>query len=142
MIIGFAFSTVSVERKNPLKGKVEVKYHLSIEDVLEESMPLAAGQMALRLPFKFSASYDPKIGSVELLGNVVYLTDDKTAKSLMDNWKKKKKLGDEKVAAVIFNNVLTRCNVRALSLAQEVGLPPHFPLPHVAPKDNVKEYIG
>lgn len=142
MIIGFGLNHVAVERKNPLKGKVEISYNLSMDQIEEEKMPVAVGQLPLRIDFKYSVEYAPKIGTITLLGSVIYLTDEKQGRQLIENWKKKKKLGNEQVAAVIFNNVLTRCNIKALMLAQEVGLPPHIPLPHAVPKDSAKSYIG
>ena len=85
MIIGFGFNKITVERKAPLRGKVEIKYNLAMEDVAQESIALAAGQMALRMSFKFAVEYEPKIGVVELMGSLMYMTDEKTAKSLLDN---------------------------------------------------------
>ncbi|MDO8555839.1 MAG: hypothetical protein Q7R96_01545 [Nanoarchaeota archaeon] len=142
MIIGFGLNNIVVERKNPLKGKVEIKYNLAMDQIVEEKMAVAPGQLPLRIDFKYEVEYAPKIGNILLNGSIIYLTDEKQGRTLLDNWKKKKKLGDEQVAAVIFNNVLTRCNIKALMLSQEVGLPPHIPLPRAIPKDSAKSYIG
>jgi hypothetical protein len=56
-------------------------------------------------------------------------------KKILEEWKKDKKLNEE-ISALVFNTILARCNVKALNLAQDVGLPPHFRLPLVRPKQN------
>jgi len=142
MIIGYGLTSVSVERKNSPQGKIEVKYNLTMDNIEEEKMSLMPGQMALRIEFKYKVEYTPKFGNILLDGSILYLTSEAQGKVLLDNWKKKKKLGDETVAATIFNHVLTKCNIKALALAQEVGLPPHLPLPRAIPKDSAKSYVG
>ncbi len=143
MIIGYGLNIVNVERKSVTAGKIEVKYNLAMENIEEEKMDsLAPGQIALRMEFKYAIEYSPKLGNISLQGSVLYLTKESQGKAMLSRWKKEKKLGDEKVAASIFNHVLTRCNIKALSLAQEVGLPPHIPLPRAIPKDAAKTYIG
>ncbi|MEK6904477.1 MAG: hypothetical protein AABW87_02685 [Nanoarchaeota archaeon] len=143
MIAGFGFTNISVERKNPVKGKVEIKYNLNINDIEEEKLPLLGpGKISLRMDFKYSVDYEPKIGSVKIAGNMIYVTDSEAGKKLLSEWKKNKRLGNEEVAAVIFNTALTRCNIRALALSQDVGLPPHLPLPKAIPKGSAKSYIG
>ena len=41
----------------------------------------------------------------------------------------------------LVNTILAKCNVKALSLEQEVNLPPHMNLPKVGQKTDVKKYV-
>ena len=44
---------------------------------------------------------------------------------------------DAKRSQPILNSILQKCNVKALSLGNEVGLPPHIPFPRLALKSDV-----
>lgn len=142
MIAGFGFDSISVERKNPIKGKVEIKYNLNIDSIQEEKLPVGPDKLSLKMNFNYKVEYSPKIGNIDIKGSLIYIADSKEGKKLVEEWKKKKRLGDERVAATIFNTALTRCNIKALTLSQDVGLPPHLPLPKAIPKGSAKNYIG
>jgi hypothetical protein len=60
----------------------------------------------------------------------LFLSDEKGAKSIIDEWKKNKKL-PQNVMGTVLNTVLTRCNVQALIISRDVNLPPSVPLPKV-----------
>ena len=51
----------------------------------------------------------------------------------MKGWKKNKAIPKEAMTAVI-NTALTKCNIQALILSQQVNLPPPIPLPKVGAK--------
>jgi len=63
----------------------------------------------------------------------------------MAEWKKSKKF-ETGVGKVIVNNVLMRCQIKALGLSQDAGLPPHIRLPLIATAPKAKKkadsYIG
>ena len=62
----------------------------------------------------------------------------------MDLWKKEKKLSMG-LTTLVANTILSKANVKALMLSQEVNLPPQIQLPKVTPaKSDSKrsEYIG
>ena len=64
-------------------------------------------------------------------------------KSQKNSWKKNKKIGDEKVALQVLTTILTKCNIKALTLSQEIGLPPPIPLPiKINSNASPKNYIG
>ena len=53
---------------------------------------------------------------------------DKKVKKAIDGWKKEKKV-DKDIMTQVLNTALTRCNVQALILSQDLNLPPPIPLP-------------
>ena len=70
------------------------------------------------------------MAQIQLEGDLLYLADDKLAKEIEDAWKKNKSLPKE-VALVVFNKILHNCNVEALILSRELGLPAPIQLPKI-----------
>ena len=95
----------------------------------------------MKFTFEFTSKYEPKLGTILLGGDVLFLTDSKKSKEILDGWKKDKKVPKE-IMAGILNTVLARCNIQALILSQEVNLPPPIPLPKVKVGNKDKNYIG
>ena len=60
------------------------------------------------------------------------MEDPKKIKELLSSWEKDKKIPNS-VMPAIFNTILAKCNVKALTLSQEINLPPHIRLPIVKP---------
>ena len=130
-IIGFNFNNINVERKEGVTGKVNIKNNVAVKDVIDHPMDLGGGdQKAVKFLFEFVSSYEPGLGTIKLGGDLVYIETKANVKSLVDEWKKAKKVKKE-VMANILNTVLTKCNIEALILSQKVNLPPPIQLPTV-----------
>jgi len=89
-VVGFHFASVNAEKKEPIKGKVNINNNVAI----------------------------------------MFMEDSKKVKDILAGWKKNQSLPKD-VAGRILNTVLNKCNVQALILADQVGLPPPIPLPKV-----------
>ncbi|HLC95810.1 MAG TPA: hypothetical protein VJH97_00610 [Candidatus Nanoarchaeia archaeon] len=134
-IVGFNFTTIDVKREGSVSGKVSISNNVSIKDMVEIPFPLAKEkQKALRFGFEFSSKYEPKVGNINLGGDLLYLETADKAKKLLEEWKKSQKVETE-VMKNILNTILAKGNILALILSQEVNLPPPIPLPKV----NIKE---
>lgn len=144
MIVGFGFTKLSAEKGQASKGKIDINNNVSIKDVQEDSFSLGKDkqQNVLRFLFEFTSKYEPNIGNILFEGELLYMEEPKTAKEILSNWKKDKKLPKEMMAGLL-NTILTRCNVQALILSQQVNLPPPIPLPKVQVQQQAeKNYIG
>src|SRR3989344_7039400 len=138
-ILGFTFDKLSVEKDRKLMEKekpenLEVRYNIAIKGIKEEELKLQEKQKILRFDFEFSIIYTPKIGSVELLGHILY--SDKNNKKILDSWDKEKDVTDNNLKAQLLNAIFQKSNLKAISLIQEVNLPLHFPLPRLVPPDQ------
>jgi len=131
-IIGFSIKKVVAERKNPSKGKLEIKQGLNIENIAIEEINIS-DKPSLKFDFNFSIDYNPDIAKVAIEGSVIVLDDKGEGKEILKDWKKKK--FDHPIKVALFNFILDKCNIRALHLEEEVGLPFHLPFPklQVAP---------
>jgi hypothetical protein len=128
-IAGINFTKITAERKAPLKGKININNNIIITDIKKTDFKLP-NQESLTIEFDFTAKYDPEIGRILVAGEVLIVDQPKAITEILDQWKKDKKLPDE-VLAVVMNNLLTRCNVEAILLGREVGLPPTLNMPKV-----------
>ena len=130
-IVGFNFNRIDVERKKSSGGKINISNNVAIKDVVDTDLSLGSEtQKAVKFEFEFVSKYDPNIGKILLGGDVLFLASKDKTKAILDNWKKSKKV-DKDLMSNILNTVLTKSNVQALILSQEVNLPSPMPLPKV-----------
>lgn len=144
-IIGFNFEKFLVERTAPLEKGIKVTNSMQITDVNEETIEIAyKKQDTLKVNFEFSLIYAPKIGKITINGFLRYTDDLKVMKDVLKIWKKEKRFPPE-ITAKLLNTAILKSNIRALTLAEEVGLPPHLPIiPTIRPRPKTpeSEYIG
>lgn len=143
VVIGFNLKKLSVERKGIIRGELKVNTKMNLLDVKKEEIKLTAGKDVLNFDFEFIINYNSvadHIGNVADIifdGNVLYLTDPKDTKKILEDWKKKELQEDIKLK--VLNTILVKCNLKALVLEDEFGLPPHLPLPKFRGKGEKSE---
>jgi hypothetical protein len=128
-IVGFNFKKILAEKLEGPKGKININNNVSIVNVDEKKLTMAnEKQKILAFTFEFTANYEPKIGEIKLVGDVLVMEDTKKAKDMHDSWKKDKKVPKELLTPIL-NTVLNKCNIQALIVSEQVGLPAPIPLP-------------
>ncbi|MBW2969477.1 hypothetical protein KY314_05195 [Candidatus Woesearchaeota archaeon] len=133
-IIGMQFDKISVEKMNPLVGKVSINNNVTIKKLEKTQITLGKNkQDVLRFTYEYKADYEPKIALITLLGTLTYLEKPEKIEELLKQWKKDKNLPKE-ILTPILNNIYTKCNVQALVMAREINLPPPIQLPKVTLK--------
>ena len=143
MIVGFGFTKLSAERNEAAKGKIDINNNVTIKDVKEDDFSFGKDkqQNVLKFIFEFTSKYEPNIGTILFEGELLYLEEPKKTKEILNGWKKDKKVPKELMAGLL-NTILTKCNVQALILSQEINLPPPIPMPKVQMAEAEKNYIG
>lgn len=140
-ILGFNFEKIKAERKSNIEGKLEVSSNIDVKEIVQEKIELVKDQTALKFIFEFAIKYKPEVAEVLLSGSVLFVSEKDKAKEILKNWKNKKIAEDLKIP--LFNFIMTKCNLRALHLEEELGLPTHIPLPKLAPQQSQqKPYTG
>jgi hypothetical protein len=130
-VVGFNFTKISSERMQIAKGKINIKNNITITNVDKTDLAFGSSTEAgLLFNFEFKSSYEPNVGEIIMLGDVLYLTDSKKVKEVLDQWKKDKKIPNE-IWSDVLNNALSKCNIQALLLSRDINLPPPIPLPKV-----------
>ncbi len=140
MIIGFNLKKILIERKGLVRGEVKVNTRMNINDIKKQPIKITSGKDVLSFDFDFSIFYkgvSDHIGDVADIifeGNILYLTDPKETKKILEEWKKKEIPQDIRVR--ILNTILAKCNIKALVLEEDMGLPSHIPLPKFKTKQK------
>ena len=142
MIVGFGFTKLSAERNEAAKGKSDINKKVTIKEVKEDELSLGKDkQNVLRFIFEFTSKYEPSIGTILFEGELLYMEEPKKIKEILSGWKKDKKVPKELMAGLL-NAILTKCNIQALILSQEINLPAPIPMPKVQIQEAEKNYIG
>jgi hypothetical protein len=129
-IIGFNFDKLGAKKDNKITGKVNIANNINITDVQQEKLSITSSDDILKFNFEFKANYEPKIGAIQINGHLLFMDEPKKIDDIAKTWKKDKKLSKE-ISTPIINSILARCNIKALTLSQDVNLPPHIKLPIV-----------
>lgn len=139
-IIGFNFTKISVERKEgDFSGKINIGNNISVKDVVQNDLALGnAKQKGIKFTFDFNVNYEPKIAEILMAGDILYINDAKKIDDILNLWKKDKKVLPE-ITAEILNAALMRCNIQALILSRDMGLPAPIPLPRVSAEQPKKQ---
>ncbi len=144
MIVGFGFTKLLAEKHESAKGKIDINNNVSVKEAKEDSFSIGKDkQSIIKFIFEFTSKYEPSIGTILFEGEVLYLDEPKKVKEILSAWKKDKKIPGE-IMANLLNTILSKCNVQALILSQEINLPPPIPMPKVqmAAPEEKGNYIG
>ena len=142
MIVGFGFTKLSAERKEAAKGKIDINNNVTIKNVEEADISFGKNnQSVIKFLFEFTSKYEPNVGTILFEGELLYMEEPKKSKEILSGWKKDKKVPKELMAGLL-NTILTKCNIQALILSQEINLPAPIPLPKVQIAQQGKSYIG
>ncbi len=129
-IVGFNFDRIGAKKDNKITGKVQAKNSINITAVEQEKLSITSSDDILKFNFEFKAAFEPKIGAIQINGHILYMDEPKKIEEIMKAWKKDKSI-PKNLAPLIMNTALSKCNVKALTLSQDVNLPPHIRLPVV-----------
>lgn len=141
-IVSFVFDKISAEKRGNITEKVDISHNFNIKSVEKHTVNIQGKKPAIKLFFDFKVNYEPNIGEIQMDGNIIYMDKEDEINKLTDQWKKEKSL-PVGITTLVANTILTKANIKALMLSQEVNLPPQIHLPKVEPKIEKKEdYIG
>ena len=141
-IVGFNLSKMHIDRVNVVAGKFKVNSKIDIKDLKEEKVSPVQGKDMLVLDFEYNIEYEPKLAEIHFKGNLLILGDPKETKDMLSEWKKKGAvLNDIKIR--VYNTIFHKCNLKALELEDDFGLPPHIQMPYIKTEEEKKaSYTG
>ena len=132
-VIGFNLTKILVEREEKIDGKLEVKQNIDVNDVSKEKIPFSEGE-AIKVKFNFTVTYDPNFAKLNFEGHLIIIVDKEETKKFLKSWKDKKLPDETKVS--LFNFIMSKCNIKALNLEDELSLPLHVPMPRINPNNQ------
>jgi hypothetical protein len=136
-IIGFNFKSINAYvEENTAVGEVNINSTPTVESIAKKDVP--GFKDVLAIDFRFLTKYDPKIGEIEIVGEVLYQTTD--AKKILGIWEDKRV--ETKLAVDVLNVIFKRCLTKAIAVADDLRLPPPLTFPtvkHEQKKEKDKE---
>ncbi len=142
-VVGHFLKSISCEREETLGGELNINNKITVTNIEEEELK-AIRKKALKVSYEFESRYisgKKKVAEIRITGHIFVLTKD--ASKILKKWKKEKKL-EENYNAFFLNVAMRRCLVKAISLAEDIGIPSPVPLPHIRPlprKGEETKYI-
>jgi len=134
-IVGFTLTKILIQRKEKIEGKLQVNQNIDIKDVVSEHLQFVKDE-ALKINFKFIIDYSGDSAKVEFEGYLIIIAEKDEFKKIQESWEKKQVPDDLRIP--LFNFIMSKCNIKALTLEDEMALPPHLPLPRISPENLQK----
>lgn len=132
-IIGFNINEISAKRNKSTKEQVQLKTGINIDEISEEDINIT-NQKGLKLSFTFKIEYSPEVAEILIKGSVLLLDDKNDSKKILKDWKNK--IFDHPIKLSLLNFIMSKCNLKAISLEDEIGVPIHIPLPKLKPQNS------
>lgn len=127
-ILGFNFDKISIEKLKDRTENLNIKTNIDISEIKKiESDILKTKDELVQAKFSYSVKYEPGFADIDLKGTALLSLDEKQAKEVMKQWKKKEM--PEEFRTFLFNVIMRKASLRSLHLEDELNLPLHLPLP-------------
>jgi hypothetical protein len=140
MIVGFSIKSISAERKNIPRGRIDINSTPKIISVKKSGVSFLKKDKPLNVEFEFVTKYEPEIAEIRISGNVLYL--GKKMKDALKTWEREKKFPKE-IDIEIKNFLFRKCLTIGINLSENMQLPPPLVFPRVVPnRDKDLRYIG
>ena len=112
---------------------------IKILNVEYDKRELNKDQGLLNFFFEYVIDYG-KSAKLQFNGLVLYMDSKDFTKKIINDWEKDRKIVAT-LSTEIFNTILFKCNIKALQLADDLGLPAHFKIPLIRqkPEDIVEK---
>jgi len=140
MIVGFGIKSISAERKNVPRGRIDISSTPRIVSVSWPSMKVFTKKKPVNIEFEFTTKYGPNVAEIKISGHVLYL--GKKMKELIKKWKKSKVFPKE-VDMEVKNFLFKKCLTLGVNLSESMQLPPPLIFPRVVQRKKADlRYIG
>jgi hypothetical protein len=141
MIVGFNIKSVSAERKNVPKGRIDINSTPKIVSVNWPDIKVFTEKRPVNIEFEFTTKYEPDIAEIKICGYVLYLS--KKNKDLIKKWEKFRTFPKE-VDIEVKNFLFRKCLTLGVNLSENMQLPPPLIFPRVVQKKEGGDltYIG
>jgi hypothetical protein len=130
-LVGFNFTKIHADKtsqENP--KKLNANTNIDISEIKEVKSDMFNSQEVLfGVKFDYKISYEPNFAEILFSGLSLVSVSKEESDEILNFWKKQQI--PDKFKVPLFNFILKKSNLRALQLEDELGLPPHVPLPSI-----------
>ena len=135
-LAAFNFKKISIERLTDSFRNAKINTKINISDIeVIDSEVIREDEGLVSVTYSYEIDYDPDMAKINLEGRILLVVSKEKAKEIKESWKKNKM--SEAFRITLFNIILRKSNIKALELEEEMGFPPHIPLPSLKrPKEE------
>ena len=127
-VIGFNFTKLLAEKLEGNRNQLKINAEIDISEIKSLKTDIfKVKEDLVEVKFKYTVEYDPKIAKIEFEGLIIFSLDQKLAKQVLKDWKKKKMQDDFRL--ILFNVILRKSTLKALELEDQLNIPLHISLP-------------
>lgn len=137
VVVALNFRTVKAERKNLIKGQINISNTTKFKNVRKHDAGIAGKDGAMAIDFTYTHEYSPDLGDIFLEGEILIIEEPKKIEEILKFWKTKKTLPPDTMTQVM-NTIMNKCSIQSLILSSYVNLPPPIPIPQIE-KSILKE---
>ena len=140
-IIGFTYEKITAEKKEAIAQQHHITNTIEFTDVKEQPVALMKESKPFKVSYKLSIEYlsgtneDKKAhkqAEIIFQGSLLIAASAQESQEVLKHWKNKQL--PEGFRIQLFNNILSKCAIKALQLEEDLGLP-HYPkLPTLVPQ--------
>lgn len=136
-VLSFNFTKISAERKPNFKNS-SINTNIEFINIEKDEIEMLKDSEVIKISFNFIVDYfeskeksekKETSGKIVFEGIVLLSAEKKESKELLEAWKNKELAENTRTA--LFNLILKKCSIKALSLEEELNLPYHLPLPNI-----------
>jgi len=157
-VIGFNLNKINAEKSKDFK-RGSINTNVEFLNIEKDEVEMLKDKDVLKIDFRFIVSYkveeksekedelkeeskkDQKeeikeklkpvknLAEVNFEGSILVTVTAEESKETLKSWKNKETSKNLKTS--LFNIILKRCSIKALTIEDELGLPPHIPLPRI-----------
>ena len=80
-IIGFNLTKISIEKKEKIQEKLEIKQNINIDDVSKDKINISKEEI-LKITFTFNVDYSPDFAKLEFQGLLILLPEKEEFKKI------------------------------------------------------------
>ena len=137
-ILGFNFTKISGEKGiKPLK-EVNVNSNIDIKEIKEaDSDILKSKDKILGIKFVYDLAYEPDVAKLSIEGVLILSIDPKEAKDILKDWKDN--IISDNFKINVFNIIMRKSNLKALTLEEDLNLPLHISFPVLRKQEKMEK---
>jgi hypothetical protein len=132
-VLSFNFTKINGERSLDFRPS-DISTNIQFIDISKDEIAILKDSEVLKVIFSFNIEYksakDSKKQSQISFEGIIHLSAGAAeSKEILDSWKNKDL--PQQFKDSLFNLILDKCSVKALSLEEDLSLPYHLPLPKI-----------
>lgn len=140
-VVAVAFRHIIAERRELKKQltSLDIDSTPKIVNVAEKELAVFENTPSVVMDFEFRTLYQPGLGEIRFIGELVYTTKD--AKNLVKDWEKNKALPNE-IDAEVKNFLFRKCLTFAINISEQMQLPPPLGFPIIQSQKKETQQQG